>query len=72
MDKIKHPDNNNMMMAVLRITEIEAGTVLVFDLPLARSGKYHFYIAVDDNITTTVPLTVVQAPTAPAPNTSQN
>ena len=54
------------------VTEIEAGTVLVFDLPLARTGRYHFHIAVDDDITTTVPLTVVQAPNAPAPPTSQN
>ncbi len=49
------------------VIEIEAGTVLVFDLPLAKPGKYHFHIAVDDDITTTVPLTVAQAPTAPAP-----
>ncbi len=49
------------------VIEIEAGTVLVFDLPLAKPGKYHFHIAVDDDITTTVPLTVAQAPTAPPP-----
>lgn len=54
-----------------RITEIEAGTVLVFDLPLARPGQYHFHIAVDDVITTTVPLTVAQAPTTSSPP-SQN
>ena len=54
------------------ITEIEAGTVLVFDLPLAYPGKYHFHIAVDDDITTTVPLTVAQAPAAQTPPVSPN
>jgi len=54
------------------ITEIEAGTVLVFDLPLARPGKYHFHIAIDDDVTTTVPLTVAQVLTAPLPPASLN
>ena len=54
------------------ITEIEAGTVLVFDLPLARPGKYHFHIAVDDDITSAVSLNVVQAPAAPNPPALQN
>jgi hypothetical protein len=47
------------------ITEIEAGTVLVFDLPLAAPGPYRFHIAVDDEITTTVKLNVVQVPHPP-------
>lgn len=50
------------------VTEIEAGTVLVFDLPLASPGRYRFQIAVDEEITTTVKLNVVQAPTPPAPH----
>ena len=47
------------------VTEIEAGTVLVFDLPLAKAGPYRFHIAVDDEVTTAVKLNVVQVPNPP-------
>ena len=43
------------------VTEIESGTVLVFDLPLEDAGTYRFVITVDDDITATVPITVSQA-----------
>jgi hypothetical protein len=44
------------------VTEIEAGTVLVFDVPVAKPGRCRFEISVDDTVEETVPLTVMQAP----------
>jgi hypothetical protein len=38
------------------IQEIEAGAVLVFDVPLPRPGTYAFEISVDDGGLTRVPL----------------
>ena len=49
------------------VTEVEAGTVLVFDVPLEHAGSYSFEITVDDEIAASVPLTVGIAPTQPAP-----
>lgn len=40
------------------VLEIEAGAVLVFDVPFDRAGRYRFEITVDDDIRTVVPLTV--------------
>ena len=44
------------------ITEIEAGAVLVFDVPFRQAGRYVFEISVDDEIATEVPITVAQGP----------
>lgn len=44
------------------VTEIEAGTVLVFDVPVAKPGRCRFEITVDEDVKETVPLTVMQAP----------
>jgi hypothetical protein len=44
------------------ITEIEAGAVLVFDVPLPESGTYAFEIALDDVEIWRVPLTASQLP----------
>ena len=44
------------------VTEVEAGTVLVFDVPLDHAGDYRFEISVDDEHSATVPLTVGVAP----------
>jgi hypothetical protein len=49
------------------ITEVEAGTVLVFDVPLEHTGSYSFEITVDDEIAASVPLSVGIAPNKPAP-----
>ena len=38
------------------VTEIEAGAVLVFDVPLPRAGTYAFEIAVDSDALVRVPL----------------
>jgi len=43
------------------VTEVEAGAVLVFDLPLPHAGRYAFEIALDGTEVTKVPLTVSQA-----------
>jgi hypothetical protein len=39
------------------ITEVEAGAVLVFDLPLPKPGAYAFEITIDGGGVTRVPLT---------------
>jgi hypothetical protein len=49
------------------VLEIEAGTILVFDVPFEQPGSYRFEITVDDEIESRVPLTVGQAPNSPAP-----
>jgi hypothetical protein len=44
------------------VVEIEAGTVLLFDVPFERPGKYTFEIAIDDSVEASVPITVDIAP----------
>ncbi|HQR17592.1 MAG TPA: hypothetical protein PK948_04455 [Gemmatimonadales bacterium] len=39
------------------VTEVEAGAVLVFDLPLPKPGTYAFEITIDGGGVTRVPLT---------------
>ncbi len=48
------------------VVEIAAGTVLVFDVPFPRAGKYHFDILVDTDVRTEIPITVAQSPNAQA------
>jgi Family of unknown function (DUF6941) len=48
------------------ITEIEAGAILVFDVPFPHAGVYQFEITVDGEQKAAVPVTVSQLPT-PAP-----
>lgn len=40
------------------VTEVEAGAVLVFDLPLPQAGAYAFEIQLDGDASHRVPLTV--------------
>jgi hypothetical protein len=55
------------------VLEIEAGAVLVFDVPFQAPGRYRFEIAIDETITADVPLTVAQGtPAPPAPPPSSN
>src|SRR5207244_10881262 len=49
------------------VTEIEAGAVLVFDVPFERPGRYQFEITVDDQVETVVPITVALAPAQQPP-----
>ena len=44
------------------VTEIEAGAVLVFDVPLPRPGVYAFEIAVDSGALVRVPLSASALP----------
>jgi Family of unknown function (DUF6941) len=50
------------------ITEIEAGAILVFDVPFPHAGVYHFQITIDGEQKAAVPVTVSQLlPPAPGP-----
>ena len=49
------------------ILEIEAGTVLVFDVPFAKAGRYRFEVTVDGTVQTEVPITVARRPNSPDP-----
>ncbi len=42
------------------VLEIEAGAVLIFDIPLPRAGRYQFEIRIDDQLETIIPLTTSQ------------
>jgi hypothetical protein len=44
------------------VTDVEAGAVLVFDLPLPQPGQYAFEISLDAGEEYRVPLTVGQIP----------
>jgi len=44
------------------VTDVEAGAVLVFDLPLPRPGQYAFEISVDGGGVYRVPLTAAPIP----------
>lgn len=44
------------------VVEMEAGCVLVFDVPFQKAGRYSFAISVDDDVATEVPITVAQGP----------
>lgn len=44
------------------VTDVEAGAVLVFDLPLPRPGGYAFQISLDGGDEYQVPLSVGQMP----------
>jgi len=48
------------------VTEVEAGAVLAFDVPLERAGTYHFAITVDGQHAADVPVSVTQMPAAAA------
>ncbi len=50
------------------VLDIEAGTVLVFDVPFEHEGSYRFQIAVDGDELATVALTVGVAPDPPDPD----
>lgn len=52
------------------VLDIEAGCVLVFDVPFQHAGKYHFEITVDDNVRTEVPITVTLGPSSHGPEAS--
>ncbi|HVX89970.1 MAG TPA: hypothetical protein VG940_13630 [Gemmatimonadales bacterium] len=44
------------------VTDVEAGVILAYDLPLPVLGRYSVEIALDGAVVTTLPLTVAEAP----------
>jgi hypothetical protein len=44
------------------VLDIEAGTVLAFDVPFERPGDYRFEVSVDDQLARVVPISVSQSP----------
>lgn len=50
------------------VLEVEAGAILMFDVPFQRAGRYRFEISVDDDVQTAVPLTVATGPTSRLPS----
>ena len=48
------------------VTDIEAGAILVFDVPFPHAGQYRFEITVDGEVLATVPITVTQLQNPPA------
>ncbi len=50
------------------VVDVEAGAVLVFDLPLPRAGTYAFEISLDGGEEYRVPLSAGLLPGAPAPD----
>src|SRR5438034_7183038 len=47
------------------VTDIEAGAILVFDVPFPHAGAYRFEITIDGDRKASVPLTVSQLPAPP-------
>jgi len=47
------------------VTDIEAGAILVFDVPFPHAGAYRFEITIDGDMKASVPLTVSQLPAPP-------
>jgi len=47
------------------VTDIEAGAILVFDVPFPHAGAYRFEITIDAERKAAVPLTVSQLPAQP-------
>ena len=50
------------------VTDVEAGVVLAYDLPLPVVGRYTMELTLDGVLVTTLPLGVAEMPAAPAPN----
>ncbi len=48
------------------VTQLEAGAVLVFDVPLPHAGAYWFEIAIDGSPTARVALVAAQSPAVPS------
>lgn len=44
------------------VTEVEAGAVLVFDVPFPHAGQYSFDITVNSRTEASVPVTVAESP----------
>ena len=47
------------------VTDVEAGVILAYDLPLPAAGRYSLELLLDGTTATTLPLTVAEAPPSP-------
>ena len=47
------------------VTDVEAGVILAYDLPLPVTGRYSVELSLDGALATTLPLTVAEAPGVP-------
>ena len=47
------------------VTDVEAGVILAYDLPLPAAGRYSLELLLDGTSATTLPLTVAEAPPSP-------
>lgn len=54
------------------VLEVEAGAVLVFDVPFETAGKYQFELEVNSTARATVPITVSLGPKSPAAEGASN
>lgn len=54
------------------VLEVEAGAVLVFDVPFETAGKYQFDVAIDSQTRATVPITVSLGPASASPKGASN
>jgi len=54
------------------VLEVEAGAVLVFDVPFETAGKYQFDVTVDSQTRATVPITVSLGPASASPKGASN
>ena len=44
------------------VTDVEAGVILAYDLPLPVTGRYTMELTLDGNVVTTLPLSVAEMP----------
>ena len=62
---IKGDGNVNFAEPPAGVLEVEAGAVLLFDVPFEKAGRYQFEIEVDQDLRTDVPITVSLNPKGP-------
>jgi hypothetical protein len=62
---IKGDGNVNFAEPPAGVLEVEAGAVLLFDVPFENAGRYQFEIEVDQDVRTEVPITVSLSPKGP-------
>ena len=48
------------------VTDVEAGVILAYDLPLPVTGRYTMELTLDGTLMTTLPLSVTEMPAGPA------
>jgi hypothetical protein len=52
---------------VAGVTDVEAGVILAYDLPLPVLGRYTMELSLDGTLMTTLPLSVAEMPAPPGP-----